>query len=246
MKKRSLMILPLAAAFALSGCSGSDNGDSQESAPATGQTEQSEEAAAAPTLDAAQVKSVVETLVEGQDDAQVLDNDTIAASLPQAQKAIEQMKIEPAKCADLISEQGSWDVEGINMAVATVVSGSEAKSYSVASYEDDAKLEQARKSAQSKDMQGCEKFSMEAQGQKLDASAELLDATSDAEITVVTKTNITMDGTQVPMNSVSVQAIDGRTAVSVSASGDVNEDQALVDSLIKEVNKALAEVEKVK
>ena len=94
-------------------------------------------------------------------------------------------------------------------------------------------------------MQGCDSFSMEAQGQKLEASAELMEATSDAGTTVVTKTDITMDGVDVPMNSISVQAIDGRTAVSVSASGDVDGEQQLIDQLIEEVNKALAEVDKV-
>lgn len=252
MKKRSLMILPLAAAFALAGCSSDDGGTSETSPEGTqsGQNTQTEEttqpeAASAKALDGAQVKSVVEALVADKEGAQVLDGDTIAASLPQAQAAIEQMNIEPAQCAELISQQGSWDVEGINMAVATVTEGTNATSYSVASYEDDAKLEEARKSAESMDMQGCDSFSMEAQGQKLEASAELMEATSDAEVTVVTKTDITMDGVDVPMNSVSVQAIDGRTAVAVSASGDVDGEQQLIDQLIEEVNKALAEVDKV-
>lgn len=41
MKKRSLMILPLAAAFALTGCSGSDDNGGAETAPEGTQTEQS-------------------------------------------------------------------------------------------------------------------------------------------------------------------------------------------------------------
>ena len=253
MKKRSLMILPLAAAFALAGCSNAGDGGSTDSAPEGTQAEQDTQteettqggSGSGETLDGAQVKAVVEALVEGKDGAQVLDGDTIAASLPQAQAAIEAMNIEPAQCAELISQQGSWDVEGINMAVATVVDGTDATSYSVASYEDDAKLAEARTAAESKDMQGCDSFSMEAQGQKLEASAELLDASSDAEVTLLTKTNISMDGVDVPMNSISIQAIDGRTAVSVSASGDVSAEQELIDSLIAEVNKALAEVAKV-
>lgn len=246
MKKRSLMILPLAAAFALSGCGGSDSSGSNDSAPADAAQAQSQPANEAPTLDGAQVKTVAESMVEGEEKAQVLDGDTIAANMPQAKKMIDEMKIEPAKCAEVIAEQSSWDVEGINMAVATVVDGTNAKSYSVASYEDDAKLEAARKGAESKDLNGCDSFTMEAQGQKLTASAEILDGTSDAELTVVTKTNVAMDGVDVPMNSISVQALDGRTAISASASGDVKDSQDLIDSLIKDVNKGLAEAKNVK
>lgn len=253
MKKRSLMILPLAAAFALTGCSGSDDNGGAETAPEGTQTEQStqseetaqSEAASGEALDGAQVKSVVEALVAGKGEAQILDGDTIAATLPQAQAMIESMNIEPAQCAELISQQGSWDVEGINMAVATVLEGTDATSYSVSSYEDDAKLDEARTAAQSKDMQGCESFSMEAEGQKLEASAEIVDASSDAEITLVTKTNVTMDGVDIPMNSISVQAIEGRTAISVSASGDVSDEQQIIDELISEVNRAVAELAKV-
>lgn len=107
MKKRSLMILPLAAAFALSGCGGSDNSGSNDSAPADAGQAQSQPANEAPTLDGAQVKTVAESMVEGEEKAQVLDGDTIAANMPQAKKMIDEMKIEPAKCAEVIAEQSS-------------------------------------------------------------------------------------------------------------------------------------------
>ncbi|MFC0420451.1 hypothetical protein [Glutamicibacter ardleyensis] len=106
------------------------------------------------------------------------------------------MKIEPAECADLVVQQSSQDITGINMATAIVAGEKpgESTSYSVASYEDDAKLATDKKAAETKDLQGCDKFSMEMQGMKLNASAEILEATSDAELTVATKSNISMDG----------------------------------------------------
>ena len=242
MKKRSLWLLPLAGALALTGCS-----DAGTDAPAaSGDAQPTQEAVAAEPLDAAAVKTIVEKLVADESGAQVIDSTAIAESLPQAKKMIESMKIEPAECADLVVQQSALDITGINMATAIVAGEKpgESTSYSVASYGDDAKLATARKAAETKDLQGCDKFSMEMQGMKLNASAEILDATSDAELTVATKSNISMDGKEVPMGSLTLQGFVGPSMVSVAYSGEVDDEKTKLDELTKELNVAVAELNK--
>ncbi|PRA13209.1 hypothetical protein CQ010_00750 [Arthrobacter sp. MYb211] len=242
MKKRSLWLLPLAGALALTGCADSGN----EAPAASDEAQASEQAPAAEPLSSAKVKEVVEKLVADESGAQIIDGAAIAESLPQAKELVKGMNIEPAKCAELVAQQSSWDIEGINMAVATVAGAEagESTSYSVASYEDDAKLSEIKKTVEAKDLQGCDSFSMEMQGMKLNASAEMLDATSDAEVTTATKTSISMEGTEVPMGSYTVQGLVGPNAVSISYSGAVEDEQAKIDELVKELNVAVAELEK--
>lgn len=248
MKKRSLWLLPLAGALALTGCSGSgDKAPASNESSTAASASAPAEAPAAKTLDAAQVKKVVESLVADESGAVVVDGDTIAAQLPAAKALVEQMKIEPEQCADLVAQQSSWDINGINMAVASLTDAStgESLSYTVASYEDAAKLEEIKKAAQNKDMKGCESFSMEMQGQKMEANAEILDVSSDAELTYATKTEISLAGTEVPMGSLTVQGIVGNNAVSVASSGGTEDQQTQIDALVKELNVALAELAKV-
>lgn len=80
MKKRSLWLLPLAGALALTGCA-----DAGTDAPAaSGDAQATQEAVAAEPLDAAAVKTIVEKLVADESGAQVIDSAAIAESLPQA------------------------------------------------------------------------------------------------------------------------------------------------------------------
>ncbi|WP_313811599.1 hypothetical protein [Glutamicibacter sp.] len=252
MKKRSLVLLPLAAALALSGCSGSDS-TAENSASASQQSEQSspEQSAPAQSADASaaltseQASAVVKKLAGDSKDAMVMDGDTLAASIPQAQKLIDQMEIKPEKCAEFVSQQNIGDLSGIHMAVA-VVPGSnpmESTSYSVAGYDDASKLNKAKELATAKDLQGCDKFTMTIGGQEVEAAAKFVDATSDADVTYVTSSNVKMGGQEVPGGTYQMQGIVGPNVIGISVSGDSSKSQdEVVKEMTTEMNKAVAEV----
>lgn len=242
MKKQAFWVFPIAAALALSGCGSSGNetaGTSENSGAAQ------EQSTGTPALTAEQAASVVKSLVGDDSKAQVLDGDAIKASLPESKKVLEQMEIKPEKCAELVTQQGTEDLDGTNMAVAVVPGDSlETTTYSVVGYEDSAKLEQAKTAIEKKDLQGCDKFSMSMSGQEISASAKILDASSDADSTVATQTSMTVNGTDVPGGSYQVQGLVGSNAVVVAYTGGTEEkaEGEVIDQLIEELNKAVAEV----
>ncbi|UYQ78466.1 hypothetical protein OF385_04760 [Glutamicibacter sp. JL.03c] len=242
MKKQAFWVLPVAAAFALSGCGSSGNESAGNSEGSGTAQEQSTETGA---LSAEQATAVVKSLVGDESNAQVLDGDTIKASLPDSQKLLEQMNIKPEKCAELVTQQGTQDLDGTNMAVAVVPGeGAETTTYSVTGFEDSAKLEQAKTMAEKKDLQGCDKFTMSMSGQEISASAKILDATSDADTTVATQTSMTVNGTEVPGGSYQLQGLVGDNAVVVAYTGGTEEkaESEVLEQLVGELNKAVAEV----
>ncbi len=253
MKKRSLLLLPLAAALALSGCSGSDtepSTESTETSAGSSDTGASQEAAApqaSAALSTEQAKSIVTKLAGDSSTVQILDGDSIAASLPQAKAMIEQMEIKPEKCAEFVTQQDSWDIDGINMAVAVLMDETTmaSTSYSVAGYEDSSKLEQITEQAKSKDLQGCDTFSMSVAGQEVEASAKILDVTSDADVTYGTVSTMKMNGMDVP-GTYQIQGLVGNNAVAVSISASEEESEAdMLKELTDELNAAVAEVKAV-
>ena len=243
MKKRSFLLLPLAAALALTGCSGSAN-----ETPGSPDAGASQEKAAPETaaLSTEQATAIVKKLAGDSADAQIMDGDTIAAALPQAKKLIEQMEISPEKCAEFVSQQAAWDIDGINMAVAVLMDDStmESTSYSVAGYEDTAKLDQITKQVKNKDLQGCDKIGMTVQGQNAEVGVKILDASSDADLTYATSNTTKLNGTDVPGGgSYQMQGLVGNNAVSVSMTGTDAESEAdVLKKLTEELNKAVAEV----
>lgn len=242
MKKHAFWMLPIAAAFALTGCGGSTDNAASGSGGAEASKEQTPEAKA---LTAEQTTTVVKSLVGDDSKAQVLDSDTIKASLPESKKLIEQMNIKPAKCAELVSQQGTESLDGTNMAVAVVTGeGTESTTYSVVGYEDAAKLDKAKQMAEKKDMQGCDKFTMSMSGQEIAASAKILDATSDADTTVATQTTMKVNGQEFPGGSYQLQGLVGNNAVIVAyTGGDGSESQAdVLKKLTTELNKGVAEI----
>ncbi|GGL83801.1 hypothetical protein [Glutamicibacter protophormiae] len=110
------------------------------------------------------------------------------------------MEISPEKCAEFVSQQAAWDIEGINMAVAVLMDDStmESTSYSVAGYEDTAKLDQITKQVKNKDLQGCDKIGMTVQGQNAEVGVKILDASSEADLTYATSNTTKLNGTDVP------------------------------------------------
>ncbi|WP_159614640.1 hypothetical protein [Glutamicibacter sp. JC586] len=234
MKKQALWVLPIAAAFALTGCGGA----SDNSAGSNGGDE-------AKALTAEQTTTVVKSLVGDDSDAKVLDSETLKSALPDSKKLIEQMNIKPEKCAELVTQQGTEDLDGINMAVAMITSGGTASTtYSVAGYEDTAKLDKTKEMAEKKDMQGCDKFTMSMSGQEISASAKILDASSDADTTIATQTSMTVNGQEFPGGAYQIQGLVGNNAVVIAYSGgDGSESEAdVLKKLTTELNKGVAKI----
>lgn len=242
MKKHAFWVLPIAAAFALTGCGGS----SDNAASSSGATEAAEaQAPEAKALTADQTTAVVKSMVGDDSKAQVMDSDTIKAALPDSKKLIEQMNIKPEKCAELVTQQGTENLDGTNMAVAMVTGeGTASTTYSVVGYEDTSKLDKAKQMAEKKDMQGCDKFTMSMSGQEIAASAKILDATSDADTTIATQTTMTVNGQEFPGGSYQVQGLVGSNAVVVAYSGGDGSESAedVLKKLTTELNKGVAEI----
>lgn len=242
MKKQAFWVLPIAAAFALTGCGSSGDNAAGSSGGTEASQEQSTETKA---LTAEQTTAAVKAWVGDDSKAQVMDSDTIKASLPDSKKLLDQMNIKPEKCADLVTQQGTEDLDGTNMAIALETGeGTETTTYSVVGYEDSAKLEKAREAAEKKDLQGCDKFTMSMSGQEIAASAKVLDATSDADTTVATQTSMTINGQEYPGGSYQMQGLVGNNAVVVAYSGgDGSESEAdVIKKLTAELNEGVAKI----
>lgn len=251
MKKHSLWVLPAAVALALTGCSSSDaeSGNNAAGTEASqgqeGANAPAEEASGVAALSAEQAAAVATALAGDAPNAQVMDSDALAAAMPSAKGMIEQMDIKPEKCAEFVSQQGTQDLGGINMAAAIIVGeAGQTKSYSVAGYEDSSKLDAVKELAGSADLQGCDEFSMSVSGQSVDASAKIIDAKSDADSTIVTHTSMSLNGNEIPGGSYQIQGVigDNVIAISDSGAGEQSQDEA-VEALVGELNKAVDEVE---
>lgn len=84
---------------------------------------------------------------------------------------------------------------------------------------------------------------MSVAGQEVSASAQILEADSDADSTIATHTAVVMNGTEVPGGSYQIQGVVGENVVSVSQTitAEQSDDEA-VKALVEELNKAVEEV----
>ncbi|MGZ2224607.1 hypothetical protein [Glutamicibacter nicotianae] len=249
MKKRSLWVLPVAVALALTGCSsnsGSEGAAGSSEAPqeGTSQATQKQESAGVPALTAEQAAAVVKTLGGDASNVQVLDNAALSASVEIAKGLIDKMEIEPAKCAEFVTQQGTQDLDGVNAALAIAVGDAgESSTYSVTGYEDSVNPDAINKVADSKGVQGCEDFSMKVAGQEVSASVKNLEAESDADKTIATHMSVTKNGAEMPGGAYQIQGVIGENVVAIShtQTGEQSEDEA-VKMLVEELNKAVEEV----
>lgn len=260
MKKRSLMVLPLAAAFALAGCSSSEDGGSTDTAPEGTQSEQSTqteetqqtEAASGDTLDGAQVKAVVEALIGDAENAQVLDNDTLKAQAGQSAQLMESIQIEPAECKSILSETSLTDAGESIQAAGIIPSAQDSTTFQVISLAPN-ELSKVNELLEMDGFQGCENLVQDVGGQKAELTMSIIDSPQvDAEKVLAIQTETSSEATAgMTTTAISLQALNGNNFVSatytalVSSADEAFDIEQKLGDLASEVDRAFAEIEKI-
>lgn len=252
MKKRTLLPLTLAAAFALAGCAGGGETAPSSSPAAAETTPAAQTTSAAPTAEAAkpaggqlsaqQLAEIADTLADGNSQAQIVDKQTIVAQLPMAEQQIKAMKIEPAECAQFVAADVNAEFEKMEMiTVALPGEGAlDSTSVSIVSYKDPADAKANISKAQSS-LKDCSEFSIEMQGQKVTTKTTDVKAKTDGSVTQANRSDIQIPGGS--MTTLSVSAQQENNLVSVSKTGmkatdaDIAEAEKLTNKVLDLLNK---------
>ena len=230
MKKRTLLPLTLAAAFVLAGCSG--GGDAApSSSPAAqntvaGETSAAAETtAAAPTTEAAKpagaqlsaqkLADIADTLAGDNEQAQIIDKQTIVSQLPLAEQQIKAMKIEPAECAQFVAADVNAEFEKMEMITVALPGENplDTTSISIVSYKDPADAKANISKAQSS-LKDCSEFSVEMQGKKVTSKTSEVKAKTNGSVTQANRSEIQLPGGS--MTTLAVSALQENNLVSVS------------------------------
>ncbi|MGP9650099.1 hypothetical protein CQ010_00755 [Arthrobacter sp. MYb211] len=240
MTKRSLWLLPLAAALILTGCSGSDNADpvTAESSPAPSQKQDQTSGA---SLSADQVKDVVTKLVGEDSTAQILDNEVMKPQLENAKAMEGSNGIKPEKCAKQQEEYTVTDLTGTVAASATVQGDSTGKVIQIFSITDAQTRKNISEALKLSDIEGCESISVSVSGQEVNTDRQILDldSTADQALTMATQMKV---GADEYLNSVAVQALEGNNFVLVTFSSGTVEAPLLAGEAMKLADQAFAEI----
>ncbi|GAA1498636.1 sensor domain-containing protein [Paeniglutamicibacter kerguelensis] len=245
MSKNVLLPLTIAAMFALAGCAsgGAETGD--PSAPAEAKPEATASATAGNSakpangaqLDAQTLADIAQEIAGENSDAQIIDEDAMRAQLPMAEQNMKSMKIEPAKCASIVSADLKAEFDKMNMITLALPGDTavEGVQVAIASYTDPAdataNIEQSQKM-----LEDCSTFSMTMQGQKVEMKVSEITAKTKAAVTEANRSVVSVPGGEIPTIAVSAQ--DGRNLISVSVMGgsneadDINQAQDLVNSVL--------------
>lgn len=250
-KKRSLLVVPVAAALLLSGCSNSsETAPESPSSNAPSATEQSsapaQNAGSADALSAEQVKAVVDKVFAGKKDAMILDSDTIKSQAEAAGgNPYAGADIKPAKCQEYLNAQAQAGTDGVNVAMGMTMdqkSGA-ADILIVQGIEDAKKAEDALDVLTSGSFGGCDKFSITTQGTTIDASIKKVDISTDADVTMGMKIDMSINGKAAPGGSYQIQSTVGPNVIVVQHSGATTESEdAIFKDLADQVNQTVAEV----
>lgn len=236
MKKRSIWVLPVAIALALTGCASSDT-ETGGTADSAGSSES--EGASGTVLDATQVKAVIDKVMEGQDSAQVFDNDTLQQQQEGLDLSALAEGVSPKECADLQKENSFTDLSKAYAAAGVVAESAGSTTVQLLSLKDDATSQTIASLLEFDDFGKCSTMQVESGGQKLDIESKVLDADTQAPHELAISTTTLMSGKAV-QDSVNVQALDGSTYVLVNVIGQPGS-EGLQEQATQLAEKTLAE-----
>lgn len=241
MHKRTLLPLAIAAVFALTGCTGSATEAGASSAAVNASTGAEAKPVADEQLDSQMLVDIARELAGDNSGAQIIDEDAMRAQVPMAEQSMKSMKIEPAKCAALVSADLSAEFDKMNMVSVTLPGKTafEGVQVSIASYtepEDAA----ANISQNQKMLKDCSSLSMTMQGQTVEMKVTGIDAKTKASLTEANRSVVSVPGGEI--QTVAVSANEGRNLISVSVMGGSDE-AAGVDRAQDLVNSVLVMIE---
>ncbi|MGC0270548.1 hypothetical protein ACPROK_13370 [Glutamicibacter soli] len=234
MSHRFLWFLPLAAALALTGCSSA--GQTQPE-PEQAQT-QSQDG----NLDAGQVETVVRTLLGEDPSLTVVGNETMQQQLQMAKGMGSTSGITPEKCAKQMEKYTVTDLTASVSATGSVTAESLGKVVQVFSITDEATRKKISDALMLDDISGCEKVTVEQNGEKLSADRQILPLKVDADQSLTMSTQMDVGGGQ-KMSSVVVQALKGNNFVIVTFQTGLAESATMSAEAVELINKAFVEIE---
>ena len=240
--KKSMKVgaLLVAGAFALAGCS---SNDAAESAPA-------ESSSPSPTPTPAvgqdqyspdEIEAALVAVKESEGlGGEVTNQEALRPLLENAPDAMAGIVITPEQCDVLATTDVAGVLENANMAILLL---SATDSLSVASHPDASVMEKQSED-NSRLLDDCAEFQMEASGQVITATTEAVDATTDAGTTQAFRTAITAAGEVT--ETIQISAVSGTTNVQVSmtGAGAGAESAAAVATAEELINAVLAELGK--
>lgn len=195
--------------------------------PSVPSTSASPEAAATPESNAASGKQLtanqlvkVAQALEGEygkDDARILKDTELRASMGTIEEILSGMKVSPAECGAFAMAGMSEMLERVTMAalVLPAEANDVTTSISIASYEDAEVLEKLlQQTAENKSE--CSKFTLTMQGQEATAEVKDAKAGTTAQTTMATVTDVEVMGQAI--TTLTVAGYDGQNNVSVSIS----------------------------
>lgn len=225
MKKRALFLLPLTAALLLAGCS-----DSAPDAAAG-----TSAAASSDQLDTQTLADIAKQIAGDNEQAVIMDNDALKAQLPAAEQVRKAIKVTPETCSnfatsDLGAELEKMNVVSVALPGATALEGLQVQ---VASFSDPVDAE--ANFAQADDiLKDCSEFSFSLQGQETTMKMKGLEATTSAGKTSAIQTTTVSKETTV--TTVSVNALEGSTAIVVTVLGGKDAKKDLAEANQKAEN----------
>ncbi|WAP51044.1 hypothetical protein OL239_14155 [Arthrobacter sp. ATA002] len=240
MKAGALLI---AGVFALSGCGGS--GDSAEAAADSSATAEAASPTPTPTPTPAvgreqytpdELEAALTAVKEDQGlPGQIANDAAVRPELEGVEGALDTITITPEECSDLASANLGEKIDSSTVAIMQL---SATDALTVISFED-AELIDEQVANNDQQMVDCSTFQMETQGQVFTASAEEVDASTDAVTTQAYSVTIDMAGQQT--TTLQISGFAGTTNITVSMSDPVDpagaqaEAEKLIDAVLAEL-----------
>jgi len=248
MTKRGLfVVLPMAAALALAGCSASSSdqppASSETSKPSENQSGTGEQTTGK-TLNAEQVESIAAKLLEGDPAVQVIGNEQMQPQLSAAKSAKLPDGIKPEKCAELNAKYTVTDLTGSVAATSTSSSEQMGKVVQVFSLTDEATRKNVHDALALDDLAGCETVSIEQGGKEIKARRQILPLDVKADRALTMSTIMDAGGGQ-SLSSVAVQALDGNNFVLVTLQTGSMQPAELATQAVKLADQAFDEIKTV-
>lgn len=239
MKKRTLLPLTLAAAFALTGCAGGGEAAPSSSPTAAETTAAAETTSAAPTTEAAkpaggqlsaqQLADIADSLAGDNNKAKIIDEDMLAAQLKLAEQMPESTEVLPEKCASFVENADKLNLEKMNIVMVLFPGASPAQmtSVQVASYptkaDADAELKKGKES-----LKACSELSMTSQGMKVEQKSASIEVKTNASITEGVRVDSVMPGGKI--TTITLNAQDGQNLVIASVVGGSDEQKDVAEA----------------
>ncbi|WP_146067277.1 MULTISPECIES: hypothetical protein [unclassified Arthrobacter] len=241
MKAGALLV---AGVFALSGCGSSNEGSeaASESSPSATPTPTPTLAVGQEQYTPAELETALAAILADRGMAgEVITQQDLAPMLEGAPDQLAGVVITPEQCDVLASADIAATLDSANMAMIML---SETDTLTIASHPS-ASIMDKQVQDNTRLLEDCAQFQMEAGGQVISAAVDSLDASTDGQTTQAFRTTIT--AAEQVTDTVQVSAVSGTTNVQVSMTGNLTtaaESEEAIAQAETIINEVLAELEK--